>query len=168
MIDLDDGDLGIEIKLGLDCINSIEQTNRYRAMSPKRARRAGIEPGRPILSILNQFVAEKIDAVIHKDRMEAMRSARELKWVLRSLVYGVKHPEFKPDLERLEAIMNRIGRTALEQLVHDFLNATRPEKVEECRQLLVELIKEGYWPNWREEYQAICDKRCAALAKKAS
>ena len=49
---------------------------------------------RPIHSILQQFIREKI----HEDY-----ALRELRAVLRDLVY--KRPEFRPELERLEAGM---------------------------------------------------------------
>ena len=49
---------------------------------------------RPIHSILQQFIRDRI----HEDPSDAMR---ELRAVLRDLVY--KHPEFRPELERLEA-----------------------------------------------------------------
>jgi hypothetical protein len=163
----DSGEFGFHLGFQTAVINSVEQGNLYMSMSPKRARRAGIDPPRPILSILQQFVHEKIDAVVKKDSTEALRSASELRAVLRSLVHGLKHPEFKPDLERLEAIMNRIGRACLERLVIRSISVTRPEEIEEYRQMLNELGAEGYLTE--AEFEAIVDKHCAELAaKKAS
>jgi hypothetical protein len=98
---------------------------------------------------------------------EALRGAAELREVLRSLVYGLKHPEFKPELETVVAQMNRIGRACLERLVIRSISVTRPEEIEECRQLLTELGAEGYLTE--AEFEEIVDKHLAELAaKKAS
>jgi hypothetical protein len=161
------GDFGFHLGFRTDVINSVEQGNLYMSVSPEQARRSGIEPPRPLCNILNAFITEKINALVYTDLTEALRAASELREVLRSLVYGLKHPEFRRELERVEAQMNRIGRAGLEQLVHRALSAKQPEKVEEYRQLLNELINEGYWPNWQTEFEEMVDRYCAELKAKA-
>jgi hypothetical protein len=159
-------DFGIDLGFRTAVINSVEQENL--AMFERRTRRTRTVPmPRPILGILQQFVHEKIDAVVKKDSTEALRGAAELREVLRSLVHGLKHPEFKPDLERLVAQMNRIGRACLERLVIRSISVTRPEEIEECRQLLNELAEAGHLTE--AEFEAIVDEHLAELAaKKAS
>jgi hypothetical protein len=159
-------DFGFDLKFRTDVINAVEQENL--AMFERQTRKTSNVPmPRPICSILQQFIHEKIDAVVKKDSTEALRSAAELREVLRSLVHGFKHPEFKADLERLEAAMHRIGRACLEHLVIRSISVKRPEEIEECRQLLNELGAEGYLTE--AEFEEIVDKHLAELAaKKAS
>jgi hypothetical protein len=145
-------DLGIEIKLGLDCLNSDEQTARYKAMSPKRARRAGMEPGRPILAILNEFMDEKICGVMKKDPWDAMRAFRDLERVLHSLVYGVRHPEFKGLLETVEACRAHMAEALCQMLVKRYRDlSTPPEELPGLNAALVACIEAGAWPTWRED-----------------
>ena len=95
-------DFGFDLGFRTAVINSVEQENL--AMFVRRTRRTRTVPmPRPIHSILQQFIREKI----HEDY-----ALRELRAVLRDLVYGLKHPEFKSDLERVEAAMNRIALKA--------------------------------------------------------
>ena len=87
-------DFGFDLGFRMAVINSVEQENL--AMFEIRTRRTRTVPmPRPIRSILQQFIREKMH-----DDADAMR---ELRAVLRDLVYGLKHPEFRPELERLEA-----------------------------------------------------------------
>jgi len=87
-------DFGFDLGFRTAVINSVEQENL--AMFERRTRRTRTVPmPRPIHSILQQFIREKI----HEDY-----ALRELRAVLRDLVY--KRPEFRPVLERLEAGMN--------------------------------------------------------------
>jgi hypothetical protein len=162
----DSSDFGFDIGFRTAVINSVEQENL--AMFERRTRRTRTVPmPKPLHRILQQFISQRIDAVVHKDTMEALRGAAELRSVLRDLVNGIKHPEFKPDLERLEAQMNRIGQTALEQLVIRSISVTRPEEIEEYRQLLTDLGAEGYLTE--ALFEEIVDKHFAELAaKKAS
>jgi hypothetical protein len=163
----DSGEFGFDLGFRTSVLNSVEQGNLYMSMSPKRARRAGIDPPRPILSILNQFITEKINALVYDNPNEALRAASELREVLRSLVYGLKHPEFGEELKKVEAQMNRIGRACLERLVIRAISAKRPEEIEEYRLLLNNLAAEGYLTE--TEFEEIVDKHCAELAaKKAS
>ena len=95
-------DFGFDLGFRTAVINSVEQENL--AMFERRTRGTSTVPmPRPIHSILQQFIREKM----HEDH-----AMRELSAVLRDLVYGLKHPEFKPDLERVEAAMNRIALKA--------------------------------------------------------
>jgi hypothetical protein len=160
------GDFGFHLGFQTAVINSVEQGNLYMSVSPERARRSGIEPPRPLCSILQQFIHEKIDAVVRVNTTEALQAASELREMLRSLVYGLKHPEFRKDLERLEAQMNRIGRAGLEQLVIRAISAKEPEKIEEYRQMLSGLAAEGLLTE--AEFEEIVDRHCEALAMKAS
>jgi hypothetical protein len=148
------GDFGFDLGFRLDVINSVEQQNLFNSMPARQARRAGIEPPRPILNILNEFITEKIGRLVREDPTEAMRGCRELRTVLRSLVYGIKHPEFTGDLKKVETIMAGIGETARQQLVKAFRDpATRPKERDEIRDTLVECIECGAWPNWQEEVE---------------
>ena len=86
-------DFGFDLGFRTAVINSVEQENL--AMFERRTRRTRTVPmPRPIRSILQQFIREK---------MHDADAMRELGAVLRDLVYGLKHPEFRPELERLEA-----------------------------------------------------------------
>jgi hypothetical protein len=156
------GDFGFHLGFRTDVINSVEQGNLYMSISPKQARRSGIEPPRPLCNILNQFIEEKIYAVVRDDSAEALRAASELREVLRSLVYGLKHPEFRKDLERLEAFLNQIGVTLRERLVIRAISAKQPEKIEEYRQMLNELAAKGCLTE--AEFEEIVDRHCEALA----
>jgi hypothetical protein len=159
----DSSDFGFDIGFRTEIINAVEQENL--AMFERRTRRTSTVPmPKPLHRILQQFISQKINAVAKKDPNDALRSAAELRSVLRDLVHGVRHPEFKPDLEKLEAILHRIGRTCLEQLVHRALSTKEPEKVEEYREMLNELATEGYLTE--AEFEEIVDKRCAELAAK--
>jgi hypothetical protein len=145
-------DLGIEIKLGLDCLNSDEQTARYKAMSPKRARRAGMEPGRPILAILNEFMDEKISRVMKQDPWDAFRALRDLRRTLESLVHGIKHPELRPVLKTIEDAQYNIAKGWCQILVKKYRDLSTPrEELPELNALLVECIELGWWPTWRED-----------------
>jgi hypothetical protein len=145
-------DLGIEIKLPLDCLNSDEQTARYKAMPPKRARRAGMEPGRPIGAIIIQFFDEKITGVRKKDPMDALRALRDLRRTLESLVHGIKHPELKPTLKLIEDTQYNIAKGWCQILVKRYRNlSTPPEELPELNALLVECIELGWWPTWQED-----------------
>jgi len=158
----DSSDFGFDLGFRTEIINAVEQENL--AMFERRTRRTSTVPmPKPLHRILQQFISEKIDAVVRKDPNDALRSASELRSVLRDLVNGVKHPEFKPDLERVEAAMNRIRRAGLERLVYRFLSAKQPEEVEECRQYLIELVEGGCWPEWRTEFEALVDKYCETM-----
>ena len=89
----DSSDFGFDLPFRTAVINSVEQENL--AMFERRTRRTRTVPmPRPIHSILQQFIRDRI----HEDPSDAMR---ELRAVLHDLVY--KRPEFRPELERLEA-----------------------------------------------------------------
>jgi hypothetical protein len=152
MTDTDDG---LKFKMAVCNAASLQWYRRTGTYQP---------PSRQILSLLSAFIEEKINAVVRVNSTEALRAAGELREVLRSLVHGFKHPELKPQLETLEAQMNRIGVMCRERLVRDFLSATQPEKVEELRQMIFELVEEGYWPEWETEFEEIVDRYCAAKA----
>src|SRR6516162_6734836 len=146
------GDLGIEIKLGLDCLNSDEQTNRYRAMSPKRAARAGMEPGRPIFEILNEFIDEKMLRVVKQDPLHALWALRDLRRTLRDLVHGVKHPELKPVLKTIEDTQDNIAKGWCQLLVERYRDlSTSPEELPGLNAALVECVENGWWPTWQED-----------------
>jgi hypothetical protein len=154
MTDTDDG---LKFRMAVCNAAGMQWLNRTGVYQP---------PSRQILKLLSAFTEEKINAVARVNSTEALRAASELREALRSLVYGFKHPEFKSQLETLEAQMHRIGRACLEHLVIRSITVKQPEEIEECRQLLEELISEGYWPEWETEIEEIIDRYCAA--KKAS
>jgi hypothetical protein len=149
-----DGELNIELGFRLAVLNSVEQQNLFNSIPARKAHRAGIEPGRPIFAILNEFIDEKIAGVMRQDRLEAMRALRELRWVLQSLVYGIKHPEFKRTLEVVEDLMAGITEVLRQHLVKAYRDPTTPrEKLPEINATLVEIIECGAWPNWQEEVE---------------
>ena len=104
-----DGDFEFDLPFRHAVFTSIEQKNLYESMTPKKALRAGIDPPRPTFAILSDYIDEKIAGVMRKDPLDAARALRELNWVLHSLVYGIKHPEFKKTLETVEAARATIG-----------------------------------------------------------
>jgi hypothetical protein len=152
-------DLGIEIKLGLDCMNSVEQQNLYESMSPSRAKRAGIEPPRPVLSILQEFFDEKIGRAIKEgNSVRAVDALVDLRLVLIDLV-RVGRTEFKADLARVDFEMARILRNCRQKLVERFLDpATSPEEARSISDTLVRIIQRGAWPNWQEEFNAAVER----------
>jgi hypothetical protein len=145
--------------------NSVEQQNLLKSISPKQARRAGIKPPTPILSIINDYLDEKVGRVMKHDPWDAMRAMQELRIVLHSLVYGVKHPEFKPLLETAEACQQQVAEFLCQWLVKRYRDlATPEEELPEINALLVRCIEIGAWPNWKEEVDSWGrdDDGCAA------
>jgi hypothetical protein len=146
----DDGFLS-HYGLQIDCINSIEQQNLYNAATPAQRRR-GIDPPRPVFEILNEFIDEKMLRIAKQDRTKAFLALRDLCWVLRDLVRGVKHPELKPLLKIVEATRAELAEVLRQQLVKDYRNPATPrEDLPIINKTLVYIIECGGWPTWQED-----------------
>jgi hypothetical protein len=148
-------DLGIDIGFRTEVINSVERQNLFNSMSASRARRAGIEPPRPVLAILQEFFDEKIGRAIKEgNSLRAIDALGDLRLVLVDLV-RVGRTEFKADLARIDFEMARIIQTCRQKLVEAFLDpATSPEAAQSISEALVEIIECGAWPNWQFEFRA--------------
>jgi hypothetical protein len=147
----------------LDCINSVEQQNLYKAATPAQRRRGVDPPKRPLLAILNEFMLEKIKRVAKDEPLKAQRAISELKWVLEDLV-KIGHPEFKEAIERIEELDRRAIEKMRKQLVADYRDPdTSPEDRAVINKTLVIIIENGAWPTWREDVDSWGrDDGCAA------
>jgi hypothetical protein len=145
-------DFSFDLPFRHSVFNSVEQQNLLKSITPKQARRAGIAAPTPILSIINDYLDEKVGRVMRQDPWDAFRAMRELRYVLHSLVYGVKHPEFKGLLETAETNNARIVEVLRQYLVKRYLDSdTPPDKRDEIQATLVEIIEAGFWPTWKAE-----------------
>jgi hypothetical protein len=108
----------------------------------------------PILQLLCDFAEERLSREAAKrDPIEAVRGLRELRDALAFLV-KTNNPEFQRMYDDTRKGMDRLGRAARTSIVRKFLSTNSPEEVEECMAGLIELISEGYWPGWQEEFEA--------------
>jgi hypothetical protein len=145
-------DFGLDLPFHLSCINSVEQQNLYNSLPPEKARRAGIEPPRPVLSILNEFIDEKmIRALQDRNTTRALQGLRDLRYVLRALV-SVGRTDLKPILGTVEDCIARVVEMLRQQLVKDYRDpATSKEDLQIINATLVEIIECGHWPTWQED-----------------
>jgi hypothetical protein len=144
-----DGDFGFDLGFRLDVINSVEQQNLALA-----SRGAVPMPRRPVLSIVQEFVDEKIGrAVQDHDPVQVVLGLSELKVVLRGLVL-IGRKEFKADIKRIDVEMVRIVRTCRKALVRAWLDPATPrEDLDGIRDTLIEIIERGAWPGWKQEVE---------------
>jgi hypothetical protein len=151
------GDFDFDLPFRHEVFNAIEQENRIKSFNGNRKRYFDSqpfveEPARPIFEILNEFMDEKMCRVVKQDPLDAMRALRELRWVLRDLVHGVKHPEFKPMLELIEATGVSIAMGWCQLLVKEYRDPATPrEELPKINAALVECIECGAWPTWKED-----------------
>jgi hypothetical protein len=147
-----DGDFDFDLPFRHAVFTSIEQQNLFKSMTPKKARRAGIDPPQPIFAILNEYMDEKMCRIVKQDPMDAMRALHELRRVLHSLVHGIKHPEFKPMLELIEATGVSIAMGWCQLLVKEYRDPATPrEDLPGINAALVECIECGAWPTWQAD-----------------
>jgi hypothetical protein len=131
---------------------NIEQQNLFKSIGAKKARRAGIDQPQPTFAILHEYIDEKMCRVVKQDPLDAMRALRELHWVLRSLVHGIKRPEFKKTLEVIEATRASIAAGVCQILVKDYRDPSTPkEDLPAINAALVEFIEAGAWPTWQAD-----------------
>jgi hypothetical protein len=161
------GDLGIELKLPTDLINSIEQHNLYEYARRSR-RTAGVDPPRPVLAILQEFFDEKVGRAIHeRNFVRAVDALGDLRDVLEDFVRFSGRPEFKVNLERVNFEMARILETCRTRLVRDYLSLEMPEEeLPRIHAILCEIIRRGAWPTWKQDYdkaiQAEAERRASS------
>jgi hypothetical protein len=147
----DDGFLS-HLGLQLDCVNSVEQQNLYNSMPPKKAKRAGIDPPRPVLSILNEFIDEKLCRALQDHNItRALEGLRDLRYVLRALV-SIGRTDLKPILGTVEDGCARFVEMMRQHLVEEYRDPTTPkEDLQIINATLVEIIECGHWPTWQED-----------------
>jgi hypothetical protein len=147
-----DGDFDFDLPFRHAVFTNIEQQNLFKSMTPKKARRAGIDPPQPIFAILNEYMDEKMCRIVKQDPLDALRALHELRRVLHDLVYGIKHPEFKPMLKLIEDTGVSIAMGWCQLLVKRYRDSATPrEELPELNALLVGCIENGAWPNWQED-----------------
>jgi hypothetical protein len=162
-------DLGIDIRLRLDVLNTVEQRNL--AMFANGIRRTGTEPPpTKVLELLLAFAEEKIQKATREgNTRQGARALCDLECVLRDLVrFG--HREFEVTLEGFERGWRRCLLAARQQLVQDYLDpATPDEEADQIHATLCEIIRRGAWPDWQREYAAAVDeaveRRCSSPTK---
>jgi hypothetical protein len=148
----DPGDLGINIRLRLDALNTIEQHNL--AMFANGVRRTGTEPPpTKVLEMLLEFMEQKASrAVAKEDPVRALQAIVDVDIVIGDLIrFG--HAEFAPVQKKFKAGFARIVDASRQRLVKAYLSLETPEEqLPGIQATLVKLIERGGWPNWREEY----------------
>jgi hypothetical protein len=142
---------GIDLGLRFDVGNSLEQQNLFEYAA--RRRKKGVPPPRhSVMSILLKFIEEKVEAEVRtQPRLEALCEYND---VLEFLVH-VGQSEFRPQLATVKSILDLYGTGLRDHLVRKYLDLdTPPDKVAELHEILVNLIPDGYWPNFATEWPA--------------
>jgi hypothetical protein len=119
----------------------------------------GAPPPPPILSIVREFMDEKIGrALKERDPLRAFRAMADLRVVLSDLV-AVGHKEFASLLAIADDGLARAIKMMRDHLVKRYLDPETPEEMAaEINEMLCCIIANGHWPNWAEEYDdAVCE-----------
>ena len=157
----DRGDLGIDIRLRTDVLNTVEQRNL--AMFANGIRRTGTEPPpTKVLELLLAFAEKKIQKATREgNTLQGARALCDLECVLRDLVrFG--HKEFEATLRKFEGGWRRCLQPARQQLVEAYLDPpTSPEEADRIHATLCEIVRRGAWPDWQREYAAAVDEAVA-------
>jgi hypothetical protein len=109
---------------------------------------------RPVMKIVTEFMDEKIARALYeeKDPFKAFEAMGELREVLSSLV-KTGRPEFKTMLAIADDALVCAIKLIRDHLVKKYLDSATPEeRAEEIKEMLIEIISRGAWPNWQEEY----------------
>jgi hypothetical protein len=113
----------------------------------------GIAPMRSVISILAEFMTEKVNRPIMEggDCGKAVQAAYELRDVLTSLV-NVGYAELAIPLETISARLLRLHEASRNRLMQRYLDpTTSPEEAEEIAALLIDVAERGGWDSWRED-----------------
>jgi hypothetical protein len=113
----------------------------------------GAVPMRPVLSILAEFMQEKVNRPIMEggDCGKAVQAAYELRDVLSTLV-DVGYAELAVPLETIKGRLSRLHEASRNRLMQIYLDpATPPEEAEEIKETLIDVAEHGGWDSMLED-----------------
>jgi hypothetical protein len=116
----------------------------------------------PPMTFVMEFIEEKVKRVAQAgDKAKAHRALVEARWMCFNLnKWG--YTEFEPYRVKIDEVLTRVRREILHQLAQEYL--TRGPKAAECERVMIEVIRDGHWPTWEEDYEEEIQRYAAERA----
>jgi hypothetical protein len=137
-----------------DHVEAEFRTELFRAVHQEKfGIQYDIAPTRSVLSLLGEFMTEKVNKPIMEggDCGKAVTAAYELRAVLTTLV-SVGYAELAIPLETLSSRLSRLHEASRNRLMQLYLDPkTPPEEAEEIKETLIDVAEHGGWDSILED-----------------